>query len=78
MNTIQKLDAVHTPSPLLTPQQVADYLAIPLTTVYEHARTGLLPSVRIGRSVRFKQETLDRFIESGGQAFEGGWRKEGS
>lgn len=64
-------------APLLTPKQVSEYLSLPVATIYEHARTGLLPSVRIGRSIRFKKEVLEVFIDEGGQAFEGGWRKEG-
>lgn len=59
---------------LLTATEVAEILRLPKTTVYEHARTKLLPSVRIGRSVRFKPDAIRDFIEGGGEALEGGWR----
>ena len=37
-----------------------------IARVYEAARLGLIPCVRIGRQVRFDEETLRRWIEEGG------------
>lgn len=64
------------PSPFLLPQEVAALLRLPKNTVYEHARTGLLPCVRIGRAMRFRRSDIEAWLESGGATFEGGWRKE--
>lgn len=47
---------------LLTPRDVADLLALPPSTVYELARTGRLPCLRIGRAVRFDQHALEAYI----------------
>jgi excisionase family DNA binding protein len=47
---------------LLTAEDVADLLRVSVDTVYDYARDGLLPSVRFGRSVRFKSEDVDAFI----------------
>jgi excisionase family DNA binding protein len=40
--------------------------------VYEAARIGLIPCVRIGRQVRFDEDRLKRWVEEGGtsEAFE--------
>jgi excisionase family DNA binding protein len=46
--------------PLLTARQAAELLgAIPPKTVLQLAREGRLPSVRIGRHVRFVQAELE-------------------
>lgn len=63
-------------SPLITTKQAATLLALPENTVYEHARTGLLPTVRIGRLVRFRKDDLDIFCKNGGKALAGGWKHE--
>ena len=49
--------------PLLTPQEVAEILRVSVDTVYGHARNGLLPSVRIGNSVRFRAEDIRAVVE---------------
>jgi excisionase family DNA binding protein len=50
----------------------ADVLAEVLDTstyrVYEMAREGLIPTVRIGRQVRFDPVAIRQWIESGGTA----------
>jgi excisionase family DNA binding protein len=50
--------------PLLRPEDVAELLACSPKTVYGWAASGLLPSVRLGRLVRFKPEDVHRFIEA--------------
>jgi excisionase family DNA binding protein len=54
--------------PLLTADMVSTELQVPLSRVYELARLGLLPHVRIGKQVRFDPDRLKAWIESGGQA----------
>jgi len=61
---------------LMGVDEVAEVLAMKPTSVYELARKGLVPHVRIGRSVRFLPSQLRAFLESGGQALPGGWRAE--
>ncbi len=51
---------------LLSAAEVAEYLGLPLSTVYEYAKTKRLPSLRAGRdrrSLRFDVRDLDRWIE---------------
>jgi len=47
---------------LLTAEDVADLLRVSLDTIYDYARDGVLPSVRFGRSVRFKAGDVEAFI----------------
>jgi excisionase family DNA binding protein len=48
---------------LLTAEEVAELLRVPLSWVYRAAREGSLPSVRCGRYRRFDAEDVDRWIE---------------
>lgn len=53
-------------SPLLTTQEAADYLRLSPKTLDTARCTGELsiPFVKYGRSVRYRQADLDRYIES--------------
>jgi excisionase family DNA binding protein len=51
---------------LLTPAEVAGILSVDKSWVYRAARTGLLPSIRVGRWVRFHPTVVRRFIQQGG------------
>ncbi|MGH9322582.1 MAG: helix-turn-helix domain-containing protein [Vicinamibacteria bacterium] len=44
--------------PHLTVEDVARWLAVPVSWVYTHAEDGSLPSYRIGRYRRFRAEEL--------------------
>ena len=49
---------------LLPPEAVARLLACSPKSVYAWAARGLLPSVRLGRLVRFRPADVRRFIEA--------------
>jgi len=54
-------------NPLLTVTEVAQLLGISEAWVYQHscgARRPNLPSVKLGRAVRFRLEAVQAFIES--------------
>ncbi|MDQ3743600.1 MAG: helix-turn-helix domain-containing protein [Acidobacteriota bacterium] len=53
---------------LLTAKEVALIIQTPVARVYELARLNLLPSVRMGRQVRFNEEALRRWVSGGGTA----------
>lgn len=54
---------------LLTAQEVSEGLRVPLARVYELARTGVLPVVRLGeRQIRFNEDALREWIARGGNA----------
>ena len=51
---------------LLTPRQVADRLQVSIGWVLDHAsgrRLPVLPSLKLGKSVRFREAELDAFLE---------------
>ena len=61
-------------APATTPRMlragaVADMLDIPKARVYEFARRGLIPHVRVGASVRFDVEQVESWIRAGGTAY---------
>ena len=47
---------------LLKPEEAAEYLGLQLDTIYKKARLRELPSVKVGRALRFDVEALQRFI----------------
>ncbi len=50
------------PQKVLTAEVVSERLSVCLSLVYRLARAGELPCVKFGRSVRFREEDVDRFI----------------
>ncbi len=61
---------------LMAVEEVADILGVRVHRVYELARANILPHVRLGRQLRFSPEKINEFIENGGQALPGGWKRE--
>ena len=49
---------------LLTVQEAADYLRVPVSFVYERTRTGTIPTRRVGRLVRIPREELQHWVDS--------------
>ena len=49
---------------LMTAKELASYMRLNPLTVYRKAREGEIPSVRVGRSIRFKKEQIDKWLES--------------
>lgn len=56
----------HELPPMLTAAQVADLLMIRRPQVYTLAREGIIPSVRVGRTIRFNRDRLLAWIDAGG------------
>jgi excisionase family DNA binding protein len=48
---------------LLKAEEAAEYLGIQVDTVYKKSRLREIPSVKVGRALRFDVEALQRFIE---------------
>ncbi|GEM_PF-1068580 len=49
---------------LYTPEEVAKHLSVPESLVYSKARSGELPSTRIGKYVRFTEAAIHSFLLS--------------
>jgi excisionase family DNA binding protein len=61
---------------LLRLPEVARILDLKEDRVYALAREGIIPIVRIGRQLRVDPDKLQEWIDNGGKAFDGGWKKE--
>lgn len=59
---------------LLKASEVGKILGVTPFRVYQLARAGLLPSVRLGRQIRFSEEQLTDWLRAGGRSLSGGWR----
>lgn len=59
-------------SRMLRVAAVAGMLDLPEKRIYELVRAGVLPHVRVGRSIRFNAETLAAWIEAGGAGYDNG------
>lgn len=49
---------------LLKVEKAAEYLNLHTETVYGLARKGVIPTVKVGRAVRFDRLELDKFVEN--------------
>ncbi|MET8680918.1 helix-turn-helix domain-containing protein [Streptomyces sp. NPDC004647] len=47
---------------LLTPPQTAEFLAVPLSTLYSQWRRWGLPAYRVGRHLRFRERDLEAWL----------------
>jgi excisionase family DNA binding protein len=52
------------PDSLLNVQQVADYLQLNLSTVYQWAQQSRLPAIKLGGRWRFRRADLDTWLEA--------------
>ena len=57
------------PEYLMTPREVAGWLRVSVAWVLDHAsrRAPRLPSVKLGKAVRFRREDVERFIDECGR-----------
>ncbi len=53
---------------VMTAREVAELLDLPVSTVYEFARRGILPCSRLGRAVRFVRDEIEQTLQAGGGA----------
>lgn len=49
---------------LLKAKDVAAKLGLAVPTIYQFAHRGLIPCVKLGRAVRFRLESLERFLDA--------------
>ncbi len=48
---------------LLDVRETAEYLSLQVDTIYKKARLRELPSVKVGRALRFDVVALDRYVK---------------
>lgn len=49
---------------LLTIEELSKYLGIPIGTLYNWSHQGRLPKIKLGKHVRFRRWTIDRWLEA--------------
>lgn len=49
---------------ILTIHETAEYLRIPLSSMYKLAQEGKIPCQKVGRHWRFRRQALDRWLEA--------------
>ncbi|MDD5368165.1 MAG: helix-turn-helix domain-containing protein [Anaerolineaceae bacterium] len=54
------------PADILTIEEVAAYLRIPVSSVYKLAQEGKIPAQKVGRHWRFHRLTLEKWITGEG------------
>ena len=59
---------------LLTPQEMSDVLGVKLSTIYQWTHLGFIPHFKLGRFVRFKENDINKWLES--KSIKGRFRKE--
>lgn len=47
----------------MTIEEVADYLRVPVSSVYKLAQRGKIPASKVGRHWRFRREFIDRWVD---------------
>ncbi|MFH0797313.1 MAG: helix-turn-helix domain-containing protein [Candidatus Omnitrophota bacterium] len=47
---------------IMTAEQLAKYLQLDEQTIYRKTRTGQIPGVRIGKTLRFKRDVIDSWL----------------
>lgn len=48
---------------LLTVEEIAEYLQVRPSTIYQWTHQGFIPHVKLGNRVRFRLSQVDRWIE---------------
>ncbi|GAA4187156.1 hypothetical protein GCM10022252_20220 [Streptosporangium oxazolinicum] len=48
---------------LMSVEDVADYLGVPKSTVYDQWKTWGLPAYRVGRNLRFRERNVESWLE---------------
>ena len=49
---------------LLTPEQIAEYIGVKKSTIYQWTHIGYIPDIKIGRFVRFKENDVIKWLET--------------
>jgi excisionase family DNA binding protein len=48
---------------LLTVDEIAKYLKVQPSTIYQWTHQGFIPHIKIGNAVRFRQSCIDQWLE---------------
>ena len=60
---------------LIDVEDAATILGVTPSRFYALARAGIVPVVHLGRQLRVDPKALERWIQEGGKALPGGWKR---
>jgi excisionase family DNA binding protein len=60
------------PKKILGIEGLSKYLEVSKSTLYKLAQEGKLPGQKVGKHWRFRQETIDKWLDSGSETDGGG------
>jgi len=66
--TVSKNNNHHEDDEVMTISDVAHYLRISEAKVYELARTGAIPALRLGKAWRFQKDQLKQWVRQSAEA----------
>lgn len=49
---------------LMNPHEMADYLGVKVSTIYQWTHIGFIPHMKLGRFVRFKESDVLKWLDS--------------
>jgi len=49
---------------LLTVEEIAEYLSLKPSTIYQWTHQGFIPHIKIGSRVRFRMSQIEKWLES--------------
>jgi excisionase family DNA binding protein len=53
---------------LLTPDEIAELLGVKKSTIYQWTHQGFIPHVKLGRSLRFREAAIEKWVEKRSEA----------
>jgi len=56
---------------IMKPAEVAEYLRIPLRTLYKLCNDGYVPATRVGKHWRFRKSEIDKWFDENNQVARG-------
>lgn len=54
---------------IMTIEEVAEYLRVPVSSLYKLAQQGKIPASKVGRHWRFRRKFIDRWINDQARGF---------
>ena len=48
---------------LLSVQEMADYLGVKTSTIYQYTHQGFIPHIKLGKNIRFRESVILKWLE---------------
>ena len=61
-----ELKTVEVTNGLMNVQQTAEYLGVPVSTIYAYSMRSKIPHLHVGKLLRFRKADIDNWLENSG------------